>query len=274
MRHYRRCTAVALRYSGLFECIQRVIWRADWGFRAFVSGHSAPALLDGALQVVCSLDALSRGATFVPFYIERFETIPNFEIVRPCTTDRWRVDCTRRLGSSATLPFMLSTIFQQPHFFQPSCETHCDAKRCQICQVGDSRQPPRSHIRETEEITYPNFQFTRDHTTQTSPKSQSNDDASLLRNLISLSSDLVGGTVDAQVSFRNGCTRCVLSSSLERSTKLTMLPRCSSARFGRRQFCCNSAALRSALDALILLIQGFPTLLMLTSSTAAHCKCA
>ena len=255
VRHYRRCTAVALRYSGPFECIQRVIWRADWGFRAFVSGHSAPALLDGALQVVCSLDALSRGATFVPFYIERFETIPNFEIVRPLfclivgeltAREDSRLECNAAFY--AVDDFSTATLLGQPS----AVRLIATLKGVKFAKIGDSRQPPRSHIRERPKRSHtPTSNLHAIIQPATSHKSQSNDDASLLRNLISLSSDLVGGTVDAHKSlFENGLhsLRAVeLIGKINQAYNVTL--GAAQLASGDDSFAAIVAALRSALNA-------------------------
>lgn len=80
--HYRRCRAIGLGYSGPFRLVTRVIWRCDLTFRARVSlskGYLA-AMLDAALQVVCSVDALGTGAAFIPFAIQRLHLATNSDL--------------------------------------------------------------------------------------------------------------------------------------------------------------------------------------------------
>lgn len=73
--HYRRCRAVGLSYVGPYACVGRVAWRGESTFRAHVHVKHAngAALLDAALQVVCSVDAVGGGSAFIPFAIEKAE---------------------------------------------------------------------------------------------------------------------------------------------------------------------------------------------------------
>lgn len=73
--HYRRCRAVGLSYIGPYACVARVAWRGDSTFRAqvHVKCANAAALLDAALQVVCSIDAVGSGSAFIPYAIEKAE---------------------------------------------------------------------------------------------------------------------------------------------------------------------------------------------------------
>jgi len=201
LKHYRRCTAVALRYSGPFKCVDRVAWRDDWSFRAFVTVTTAPALLDAALQVVCSLDAFGRGATFIPFYIGCFEAVPHLNLARPAyclivgeitAREEARLECDAAFYSvdgAAT-----STLLSEP---DPT-RLIATLKGVKFAKVDNKRRLRRSREMKPAKVEVGGLPIAPG---DVSPS----DNASLLRNVISLSSDLVGGTIDAEKSlFENG----------------------------------------------------------------------
>lgn len=253
IRHYRRCAAVALKYSGPFKCVDRVAWRADWGFRAFVSATTAPALLDAALQVVCSLDALGRGATFIPFYVDRFEAVRNLESARPAqcliigeltTREDSRLECdialyaventsTDTLLGVADAAFLVATL-----------------KGVKFAKV-DVRQPRR---RARASVMSASLQRTASKekldTGSLVLDTGNGDDSSLMRNIIGLGSDLVGGSVDPRKSlFENGLhsLRAIeLIGKLNQAYDVTLNSAQLSA--GEDSFAAVAAALRSAID--------------------------
>jgi acyl carrier protein len=193
IKHYRRCAAVALRYSGPFECVDRVLWHTDWCFKVHVSAKTVPALLDAPLQVVCSLDALGRGATFIPFYIERFEAIHGLMTCCPphsvafgkltvredsylqCDIEIYAVKSENRSNLVATMTGIRFT------------------------KVDDARHRPHAGgvaSRRSESIT---------NKSACPQGGTSQDGTSLLRSVVGLGSDLVGSVIDpSRTLFENG----------------------------------------------------------------------
>ena len=94
--HARRCASLALHYTGAFSCVQRVIWTDDSVAQIEVLATSAAVLYDSALQVLCSVDALSIRKPFIPYSVHRF-TLADPEMIRTTfdvvtrTPSRWLV---------------------------------------------------------------------------------------------------------------------------------------------------------------------------------------
>jgi len=197
-KHYQRCAAVALRYSGPFKCIERVVWRADWSFRASIVAATAPALLDAALQIVCSMDALSRGITFIPFYIEQFQAVNDLEqySLEPCylvgklkKRDDLHLECNFAFYASSPSS---TTIFSVMH----PTTLIATLEGVKFAKVDDVR-PTASTVLTSEAA------HTQSSANAHEPTKEG--DTSLFLNIISLGSDLIGSKLDPNKSlFENG----------------------------------------------------------------------
>mmetsp|Transcript_29081 Transcript_29081/g.86877 ORF Transcript_29081/g.86877 Transcript_29081/m.86877 type:complete len:1361 (-) Transcript_29081:3452-7534(-) len=202
-KHYQRCRSVTLRYDGPFKCVKRVVWRSDWVFRAFASASNATVLLDAALQVICSVDALGRGATFIPFYIRRFEAAIDIRTLCPehCLIvgslnirEDLRLECDMAFyaapdSSTATLlgmsdPRALIATMEGVKFTKLN-GAHRVQSACNVLNSVAGAAPSSMSLSENVP--------TRE------------DDASLLHNVINLGSKIVGSEIDpSKTLFENG----------------------------------------------------------------------
>jgi len=73
--HTLRCASLALHYTGVFSCVERVVWTDDIEARIEVLATSPAALFDSGLQVLCSLDAVSSGVPFIPYAVQSFSVV-------------------------------------------------------------------------------------------------------------------------------------------------------------------------------------------------------
>jgi len=204
-RHYHRCSAVGLRYSGTFKCVTRVIWRTDWCFKALVSATSVPALLDAPLQIVCSLDALGRGATFIPFFIERFEAIgdlstscPYHSVVigRLTARDDSYMQCDVEIYAADSAG--VSILLDRPS----SANLIATMEGIKFTKVNNARQPQEPTGTCSDSSTDLKKLSSESDLAQ---KHAKKNDRSLLHSVMGIGSDLIGTAIDPSKSlFENG----------------------------------------------------------------------
>mmetsp|Transcript_10209 Transcript_10209/g.33629 ORF Transcript_10209/g.33629 Transcript_10209/m.33629 type:complete len:1263 (-) Transcript_10209:2345-6133(-) len=207
--HTRRCASLGLHYAGAFSCVQRVVWIGDNEARIEVLATSAAVLLDSGLQVLCSMDAVSRGMPFIPYTVRRF-SVTDPQVMR------WAFDVTTHIPSRwlaivHVTSRRASTMTADVEYYRWEANMNDD------CYAAIPTQQPitmldgvsLSHSKATDS-SYVEAD-TREHATllpsDTLPKvpASSTPINSLREELLQISSEIVGGTLDpARSLFENG----------------------------------------------------------------------